>query len=271
MPEWFEDLDADALADVTAKGWNKPAGEIVSAIFNSHREAQKYIGSDPSMIVKLPKDAADPTYASIRDRVVGMGLPKDAAEYTFDDVKFKDGTPISPEDQAFIRELAVKYKMPLDAAREFAQATASRADAFAEAAGAGAASAKAANDAHLKGRWGMEYDQKALLAANGVDALKTLGVNVSLDGLAGDTYVAAMNGLGALGGQLKEHAILKGGGALHNPTDGMTSDQARVRFEDLRQNPEWASKALTPGTTEAGYLSDLQRIIARGNIQARQG
>ena len=48
----------------------------------------------------------------------------------------------------------------------------------------------------------------------------------------------------------------------------MTAEEARVQFDELKQNSDWVAKALEPGTDEATQFANLQRFIARGRSSA---
>jgi hypothetical protein len=267
MPEWFEALDAPTLEQVSAKGWNKPAGEVISDIFKAHREAQSFIGSDPSAIVKLPKGAADPGYQAAYDRIVGMNLPASPDGYVFDDVKFKDGTALDPEDQQFVRDLAVKNKIPLPAAKAFAQALVERVDAALEGGANAEAAAKAQRDAVVRSTWGAEYDQKAFSASQAADTLKALGLAVpDGEGMSAEDYAKHMNGLVTLGAQLKEAPLLRGGGRMVDTMSNLAPDAARAQLDTLMQSSSWREKALDPATDEFKQLDNLQRSIAAGNV-----
>jgi hypothetical protein len=262
MAEWFETLDAEHQEFVTSKGWNKPASEVVTGIAQAYREAQKFIGSDPSALMKLPKDATDPSYQGIYDRVVGMGLPKTAEEYSFADVRFKNGSTLDAEDTAFLRDIAVKNKLSPTQARAVATDLVARLDNDAAAGAGNDLAAKAANDTALRAAWSSEYDQKAFSASKTVDALAALGIKVSLDGLDVAGNIAAHNGLVALSASLNEAAIHRGGGIVTDPTTGMTPEAARARFDELKQDHTWVSKALSLGTEEARLYANLVRVMA---------
>lgn len=262
MPEWFEGLDAPLLEHVTAKGWNKPAGEVISALAVAHHEAQKFIGSDPASLIRLPKDATDPSYQGLYDKVVSLAVPPDPNGYKFDDVRFKDGTAIREEDAAFFRDVAAKNKMTPAQARNLAAAWAERRDNEAAGSAGNALAAKQANDTALRVRWSSDYDQKAFSASKAIDALQAMGVKVSLDGLDTAGYIAAHDGLVALGAQLNEATIHRGGGIVSNPTNGMTPEAARARFDELKQNREWVGKALTTGTDENTLYQNLLKVMA---------
>lgn len=262
MAEWHEILDADTAAYVTNKGWNKPAGEVIADIFKSQRSAESLIGSDPSAIFKLPKDAADPSYANIYERVVGLGLPKSADEYKFDGVAFKDGTVIADEDAAFIRGIAAANKLTPAQARGMAAAWVERTDNEVAAGAGNDATATAAKDAALRSAWSLDYDRNSAGAATVLDALKAKGVNVSFEGLDPAAHVAQMSALFSLSQELKESPILRGGGAPQAFVQ-MTRDAATARLAELYRDPVWGQKAWNePASPEAKQFRDLQAYAA---------
>lgn len=262
MPEWFETLDAEHLEHATAKGWNKPAADVVGSILQSHRALERMVGVPADQVLKLPKDASDPTYQAAFDRIVSMSVPQNADGYKIDGVKFKDGTDLSADDLAFVRTVAAKYKLPESAARGLAVELAARSDAFEASDAERVNLGRVANDTALTSAWGVDKSQKQFAASQAVDALKALGMHVADGaGMEPQAYVAHMNALVALAGQLSEHAILRGGGQPSDPTTGMTPQTARARFDELKANPEWIVKALTPGTSEADLLGKLQRAM----------
>jgi len=265
MPEWFEEgLDADHLTEITAKGWNKPlTPDVARSMAQAHRAATQLLGVPTDQLMRVPKDASDPLYPTAFDRIVGLSVPKTADEYKFDGIAFKDGTPLEPEDISFVRDFAAKNKLPVSAARALAQELVARTDGADEASRNAAAAASTANTTALTAAWGNDQATNKTLADQAIGALKALGVNVSLDGLDANGYVSAMNGLVKLAGPLREAPMLGGGGNVNtSQVTGMTRQDAVAKYEELRLNQEWINKALTPGTSEASYFSDLQRVMA---------
>lgn len=267
MAEWFEEgIEPDHLAEITAKGWNKPLSpEIARTIATAHRAATSMLGVPADQLMRLPKDAADPLYQVAYDRVVGLSIPKTPEEYTFDDVKFKDGSALDAADAQFVRDWAVANKVSLPAARAMAAAMVARTDASLEVANGQSAVAKQANENALALAWGQNVEVNKASAAKAADALKVLGINVSFDGLDPAGYAAAMGGLVKLSTQLDEHVILRSSGGGNGPvpaTAGMTPADATAKFNELKENQDWVNKALTPGTQEATYFANLQRVMA---------
>lgn len=264
MAEWYEALDAGGQEQVTAKGWNKPAADVIGDLFKSYSGAQSLIGSDPAAVVKLPKDASDPSYSGIYDRVVGMALPKSADEYKFDGINFKDGSGFADTDAAFIRDTSVKHKLTPAQSRGLAADLAAYMDASVDADTSANATAKAANDTALRTAWAADYDRHAAGAASVLDALKAKGINVTLDGLDPTAHVAQMNALFQLSQELREMPLLQGSSA-GNPAQGgsMTREQATARYEQVRTDTAWIAKALgEPASNEAKELHNLQAYMS---------
>lgn len=264
MPEWFEGLDAEHQVELEAKGWKAPlTPEIAAALAQAHRAATKLIGAPADQVLRLPKDATDPTYQSVYERIAAMAMPG-ADGYKFDGIAFKDGAPLSADDTKFVSDLAAKFKLPAPVARGIASELAARADAFEASDVERNNLGRQANDTALTSAWGSEASQKKFAASQAADALAALGLKVP-DGAGMDpqAYVAHMTGLVALAGQLNEAAIVRGGRTPADPTTGMTSQTARARFDELKQSQEWVSKALTPGTAEATLFAQLQAAMVQ--------
>ncbi len=66
----------------------------------------------------------------------------------------------------------------------------------------------------------------------------------------------------ALSASLNEAAIHRGGGIVTDPTTGMTPEAARARFDELKGDHAWVTKALTVGTDESRLYSNLVRVMA---------
>ncbi len=265
MAEWYEGLDADTLAHATTKGWNalKPEEAAVAAI-KAHAGAEKLIGHPADQVLKLPKDAADPAFQAVYDRVAGMVTPKTPEEY-----KFGEGT--KEEDAAFVRKIAVEQKLSIPAATAIANELATRNAASAANNEAATATTKAANQAHLMAAWGADYDRKSFSATN---AAQAAGLPASIlqhiATLPAEEYRKGMDALVALGEKMGEAAMLRGGGVqTSNPTAGMTPADARARLSALGEDKVWGTK-FRAGDVEARTLwTQLCTIVASGNVAAR--
>lgn len=253
---WYSTLDADTQAHVTGRGWHeKPAAEVAIEASKSHYAAQKLIGVPPESVIKLPKDATDPTYQGIYDRVVAMGVPQKAEDYKFP-------ATVAEADQAFVREIAVKYKLPEAAAQGLAADLRERGETTANTSAAAAETTKAANQVALRTAWGGQYDQNAFSATRAAEAAGfTPEVLAGMAGLPAEKYVANMNAFLKLSQQLNEATILRGGAPVRDPTAGLSQEQARERMTQLQNDKAWGSKFLAGDAETVAEFQKLTRLM----------
>jgi len=248
---------------ITGRGWDKldPAAAAVEAA-KSHAAAQKLIGVPPESVVKLPKDATDPSYQGILDRVLGMSTPKTPEEYTFDGIKFKDGRDLDEDNVKFMREVAAKYKLPISAARGIAADLAAKVEDTGQNDAAAIETTKAANQVALRTAWGGTYDQNAFSATRAAEGVGfTPEVLAAMATLPAEKYVANMNALLKLSSQLNEATILRGGAPVRDPTAGFSADQARARLDQLKEDRVWGQKFLAGDADATAEFQKLTRIM----------
>lgn len=261
---WFEALDPETKAHATTKGWAVPDPAIAAAAaIKAHYGAEKFVGHPADQLLKLPKDAADPSYADVYKRVVDMSMPKDPSEYKFDEVKFRDGTPLGDDEAAFVRSVAVKYGIPIVAAKGLAAELAARADTYEEASTRSAVTTRDANVAGLRSREGANFDT---FAGAVIRAAEVVGLPKSvlehINGLPQAEYQASMDALHRLGTQMNEAAILRGGGGRQfDPTVGMSAVEARTELERLQADPAWRTKFVAQDATAVDTWQKLTRIM----------
>lgn len=267
MP-WFDSLDADHQAHITSRGWEKLEPDAAAAeAVKAHLSATKMIGVPENQIVRLPKDAQDPTYQSVFDRIVGMATPKTADEYGFDGIKFKDGTDLHDDDVKFVRELSAELKLTTAQSRAVAAKLADRATDFEDAGVTSRAGQLASNIEALRQSWNSEYDAKAFAASEAGKAVGfTPAVLEFMGSLPTPEYIKNMNALVFLGAQMTEAAVHRGGREPTDPSAGMAPDQARAELERLKGDPEWGRKFLAG---EAAVLAQFDRLNARIHADLR--
>ena len=270
MP-WIDSLDADHQTHASTKGWDKMEPDAAAAaIVKAHRALEQHLGVPADQLLRLPKDATDPSYQGIYERVVGMSVPATADGYTFDGIKFKDGSTLEPEDVAFVRELGTKYKLPAQAVRGIAADLAARYDALSETDGTAAETAKAANQAALRMAWNTDYDQKAFSATKAAEAVGfTPEVLAHMASLSPEAYVKNMNALVLLGAQMQEATILRGGNQPADPTAGLSAEQAAVQKQARLGDPEFAKKLMAKDPTAWEEINKLDLIIVQARMGAR--
>lgn len=259
---WFSTLDADMQSHVTGRGWDKmDAAAAALEAAKSHYAAQKLIGVPPESVIKLPKDATDPSWQSAYDRVAGMALPKTPEEYTFEGVQTKDGKALGDADTKFLRDVATKYKLPITAARGLAADIVARHEMTAEAAGSATALTRESNQVALRTAWGGAFDQNDFSATRAAEAVGlTSEVMDAMKALPADKYIANMNALLKLSQQLNEATILRGGSPVRDPTAGLSQEAARERLNALRSDKVWGAKYLAGDADANAEFQKLTRL-----------
>lgn len=259
---WFSGLDADMQSHIVGRGWDKmePAAAAAEAA-KSHYAAQKLIGHKPEDIIRLPKDATDPSWQTAFDRIASMATPKTPEEYTFDGIKSKDGKDLGDPDVKFLREVAAKYKLPITAARGLAADIVARHDMTVEAAGSASQLTKEANNVALRTAWGGNFDQNDFAANRAAEAVGLPAEAMeAIKMLPTDKHVATMNAFLKLSQQLNEATILRGGSPVRDPTAGLSQDQARERLNTLRNDMEWGRRFLAGDADANEEFQKLTRI-----------
>ncbi len=263
MAEWFETLEPEILAHAATKGWNTPdAAAAAAAAIKAHHGAEKLIGAPPEQVLRLPKDATDPTFQAAYDRIFGMVTPKTPEDYKF------DGIDLPEPDQQRVRDLAVKHKLPPTVALDFAAELTSRTAAATADAVAAAETTKAANAAHLRMAYGADHDLKLFSAARAVDAagLPT-SIMAHIATLPAEEYRKSMDALVALGQRMNERPMHQGTGMpMVDPTAGLTPDQAQIRLQQFTDDPTLRAKYIARDSATLDEWTKLTRIVASGRV-----
>lgn len=264
--EWYAALDADTQAHITGKGWEKldPAAAAIEAS-KAHLAAQKFIGVPAEQLLKLPKDASDPTFQAAYDRIFGMVPTRTAEDYKFEGVEL-------PEDDAKrVRDLAVKHKLPPAVALDFAADLSARTRGIAETAAAGAETTKAANAAHLRAAYGADHDFKLFGAQRAVEAAGLpASILAHIATLPQDEYRKGMDALVALGQKMNEVPMHRGSGTpVVDPTLGLTPEAARERLKTYTTDAALRAKFLANDTETVANWTKLTAIVAGGQVAVR--
>lgn len=263
MAEWFETLDPETLAHAATKGWNIPdAAAAAAAAVKAHFGAEKLIGHPADQVLKLPKDATDPTFQGAYDRIVGMVTPKTPEEYKF------DGVTLPEADLAGVRAFAVKHKLPIAVALDYAADLAGRARTAVETAAATAETTKAANVAHLRAAYGPDHDFKLFGAQRAVEAAGLpASILEHIMTLPAEEYRKGMDALVALGQKMNEVPMHRGTGApLVDPTLGLTPEVARARLKEYTTDAGLRAKYMAGDTETLTNWTKLTAIVAAGNV-----
>lgn len=265
MAEWFDGLDAETLAHAEAKGWkDADAGKVAIAAIRAHAGAEKLIGHPADQVLKLPKDAADPAFQAVYDRVSGMVTPTKPEDYVF-------GEGTKEEDAAFVRQIAVEQKLTLPAARAFAAGLAGREAATAATSTAAAETTKAANRAFIVQNWGADFDRKSFSATSAATAAGLPATILThLATLPQAEYLAGMNSLVALGEKMGEAAMLRGGLPLTpDASVGKTPPEAQAWLNTRNDDKAWTAKYFAGDTATLDEWNKMCAIVAGGRVPPR--
>lgn len=248
----FDEIDRGYLKNRGLEG--KPANEIIKNLADAHREAQRAIGGDEKSIIRLPKDANDPAWASIRQR---LGAAPDAAGYKFEGIKRADGTDVDAKFLDVMRAAAHASGVSVQQASDIARAIVKHNDDAAAEAAAIKQDKLAQESAKLKENWGANYNVNKLAADNAARALGVTEEQVKTlaEGLGG---AAVMELFRQISLRIGEDSFEKPGGGAPKI---MTKDQAIARKAELMKDVEW-KKRLDSGDIRAkNELDDLLRVI----------
>lgn len=213
---WNDALDNDQRAAAAAKGWDRlNDSEAAQTMFKSYVNLEK-TRPDPARTITLPTEANDPAWAAVHQR---LGAPKDASGYVFDGVTRKDGSVPDAPVLNFVKDLAMKLHVSVDAAKEMANAFVQFTDGQSEAKAADLASRMAVGEGVLKEAWKDSYDNNVGVASRALGAI----------GLEKEATDALVNILGVdkvmkigydLGQKMGEPDMLRGGNQVAGQNDG---------------------------------------------------
>lgn len=243
---WYQEFPEDVRGLVETKGWQSPVDAI-----QSYTNLEKFLGADKAgRGLILPKDdATADEWGQVYDK---LGRPKDAAGYN---LPVPDGT-----DGAFAQEAAGKFHELGLTAKQAQQLTEwfndKSSGAMSDMQTQQVQSAEQ-QMSELQKEWGKEFDANI---ESGRRAARQFGV--------GEDMLNKMeNALGTkdmlkffsnIGKGVGEDAFIEGssGGKF-----GMSPEAARVRVNNLKQDPAWTAKYLGG---DANAKAELERLMRAG-------
>jgi hypothetical protein len=255
---WFEGYDADSVAHIQTRGWDKLSlKDAVAQAVKAHREAEKLIGVPQDQLLRFPKDANDKeAWSKIHAR---LGVPADPKEYDFAGVKFSDGTEL---DQAFadrVRGLATKYHLSKDDAKGLASDLVKSIEED-EGTETNDYAAKLAQEKDaLTKNWGANYNANMIVAQNAAAKLGLTPEEVAA--LEKTTsYSRVMEMFRNVGVRMGEDKFINnGGGGGSNP---MTKEQAQATLDQRQADSEWVKKLDAGDSATVQEFDNLTRLIA---------
>lgn len=254
---WYDGADADMVAALTSKGWDKlePAQAALQA-FQSYRNAEKLVGAPPDKVIRLPNDPNDVT--GMRAVWQRLGAPGDPKDYDFATVKNPDGTPVDQAKVDFYRSLAAEFNLPKDAAPKLGDKLLKAEQASTQARDAENAAKLLEEQTALNKLWGQNAPAHKLVAQQAAAALGVKPEAVAaLEKVIG--YAGVMEMFRNIGSKIGEDKFVVG-----NTAGGGTLDkqQAQAQLNDLKQDKEWVTRYLNGGVAEKKLMSALTTIIS---------
>lgn len=243
--KWLEGADQDTLAYVQRKGWNSPAD-----VLTAFRGAEKFISAPVEQRVVIPGDSADEaTRNAFYDK---LGRPKDAAGY-----EFKLGEQDAVYEKG-LKDLFHKNGLSGSQAKNVIEGYGALAKAENDKALEAKAAALQGDHQKLMAEWGQAAQQNLQLVRRGAELLGFKNEDIDALGSALG-HSRAMKLLHSVAARSGEADFVAGDSSRPAGTGLLTPAQADARLQELRRNPEWASKALNIGTPER---AEMQRLIA---------
>lgn len=251
---WNDTLDNDARAAAAAKGWDRLSdAEAAQVMFKSYVNLEK-TRPDPARTITLPAEPSDPAWAAVHQR---LGAPKDPSGYTFDGITRKDGSVPDAPVLGFVKDLATKLHVSVDAAKEMANAFVQFTDTQSEAAQTDLASRIAVGQGVLQGEWKDSYDNNVAVASRALQA-------IGLDKDATDTLVEKLGvdkvmKIGYdLGIKMGEPDMLKGDNMAQGGNNGQPVQ--RTREEAMKERNRLTNDAAFRDKVAAGDTEALKLI-----------
>lgn len=257
---WYDGhAEGPFLGHLQTHGWDKltPA-EVALKASQSHYEASKFLGVDPKLLVRLPKDAAD--QAALQNIRSKLGVPADAKEYDFSTLKFKDGTALDETTTNRLRALAAKSFLTKDQALTAGQEVIEAMDADEAAEATEYETKLAAEKDTLAKNWGSNRNANAVVAKN---AAQTLGVSAEAITAMEKTmgYAAVMEMFRNIGVRIGEDKFITNGPGGQGGTF-MSKEAADARLEQLTNSSDFQTRFGNREPAAMKEFDDLTRISA---------
>jgi len=252
---WHTGIESEIIGHWQAKGWDISDPKIVATeATRAYKGVEKFIGTDPSQMLRVPKDATDT--AGWKAFYQRLGAPSDAKEYDFSAVKHvNDKAPDASLVEA-IRGIADQFHVPKDRAADLLKAVIKHMD---DGQAAALATSKAALDAEratLDKSWGLNKEINRLEALKGANKLGFTAEDVSnLEKSVG--YAKTMEALRRVGVAGREADFVEGGAVNGRPA---TNEAAAARRAQL-MNDDGFNKRYLAGDVQA--VNEMRQLNAQ--------
>lgn len=256
---WYEGkADAETIGWMQNKGWDKDP--VVTAIEASkaRREAERFLGTSPEHLLKLPKDATDEAgWTAVRQR---LGAPKEAKEYDLSGVKHADGKDLDPAFTDTMRNALHKIGAPKDTGPEVVKAVVKYLGDEAAAKASMKAATLQTERADLAKEWGTNMEFNRLTAMQGAKRAvgsdeKAAQVISAMEQAVG--YKATMEFWRKIGSGTTEDTFVEAGSG----GSPVTMNGAKARIAELANDPEWNARYLKGMPKERQEMDSLIALV----------
>lgn len=224
----------------------------------SYSAAEKMIGGGLENVVRFPKEANDPGWSNVWEK---LGVPKEAKDYDFAAVtKYADGTAIESSLLDSIRLNAKTNNLTQAQAVSLAKETVGLIDKRSDTIKTERQAALEQQKTALRTAWGKDYDAKFFAAKNTALALGVKAeVIAALEASLG--YDGVMDHFYQISKRTGEDRFVSGDGSRQ---DMLSKQEAETRLSELKKDQKWAERYLA-GDVEARKQAHALAVIISGD------
>ncbi len=251
-PDWTSSLSPEMKAYVTNKGFKD-----TNAVLDSYQNYEKLMGVPKEQLLKLPKEAADPAWNDVYDR---LGRPKQASEYQF-------AKPAQGEQSPEFVDWAQKQFHGLGLTKTQGEKLAAGWNEYAQGLMQKDTEAYQVSvkneDLALKKEWGAKYDENM---RTGAKAMKEFGLDPEKDIPALEKafgYGKTLKFLVSIGSKVGEAQFVDGD-TNRGFQGAMTPDEARAQINLLKQDKAFVTKFLAKDVDAVQKMERLHQYLVSG-------
>lgn len=259
---WFTGkVDEETVGYLKNRGWDTKTGaEVALESIKAHREAERLLGAPAAELIRLPKDANDPAWAGIYQR---LGKPANAGEYDFSGVKHSDGAELDATLVAAAQQRAFDMNFTKQQAIDWMRGEIKSQETIATAKEGEQAAKLATEKDTLKTNWGANFEVNKLVARNAAVALGVKEADMdALENVVG--YASVMEIFRNIGQRIGEDKFIVN---PNKPNAAMTRDQAVSQLAELKKDKAWTDKLLAGDTKVKREYDDIQAIISGVSVR----
>lgn len=233
-PAWAQGLDAESVAFIESRSWNKAENPLAEAV-KGYRNIERLRGVNAEQLVRIPEAGNEEQLAEWRTR---MGIPESPEGYQFGDLQAQGKTV----DTAPLSQIAHAMDATPDQVAKLGPAVVQFLEQTQEAQAAERTARLSAEKVELDQSWGPEREANMIAARKGFDTIaNALGwdaesLSSRIDAAEDAWGYAATMQLGALIGRLTSEPTRGDSQAPSNESAfGLTRESARAQLQTRGQ------------------------------------